>query len=146
MPTKLSVTLGDDHGRTTTRVYGMEDQVLLADYVTAASAFLAALEAVTDLSCIKAAFIIPLSDPTWSVTTDANKDVGGTATGWINAGSGKKASIKIPGVSYALVGADGTIAITGVIATWLAEFEDAADFNLSDGEQIDSWIKASLDG
>lgn len=144
MGTKLSVTMEDAYGRTTTRVYGMEDQALLADYITASTSFLAALEAVTDLACVKASFIIPLADPTWDVVAGANVDSGATASGWVDAGQ-KKASMKIPTIKPALVGSDGTVAITGAVATFLAEFEDAADFNLSDGEQIESWIRAKLD-
>lgn len=144
MGTKLSVTMEDAYGRTTTRVYGMEDQALLADYITAATSFLSALQAVTDLACVKASFIIPLADPTWAVTAGANVDVGATASGWVDAGQ-KKASMKIPTIKPALVSADGTVAITGATATFLGEFEDAEDFNLSDGEQIESWIRAKLD-
>jgi len=142
--TKLSVTMEDAYGRTTTRVYGMEDQVLLADYVTAAGSFLTALQAVTDLACVKASFIIPLASPEWAVTAGANVDTGGTASGWITDGQ-KKASMKMPAIKPALVAADGTIAITGAVATFLNEFEDTEDFNLSDGEQIESWIRAALD-
>lgn len=147
MGVKLSVTLKDDHGRQTTRVFGMEDETLLTAYNTNAVAFLTALEAVTDMGCVKATFLIPVAaDPAWDAVADANKDVGATATGWINAGSGKKASTKWPSVKYSLVGSDGAIAISGATATYLAMFEDAAKFNLSDGEQIDAWIRASLDG
>ena len=145
MTVKLSVTLNDAYGRTTHRVYGMEDQILLADYVTAATAFLTALEAVTDLGCVRADFIIPLASPEWDDIAGANVDTGGTASGWINLGGGKKASMKIPGVKASLVSADGSIAISGATATFLGEFEDAEDFNLSDGEQIESWIRAALD-
>lgn len=145
MPVKMSVTLTDDYGRTTKRVYGMETETLLADYQTNAAAFITALTAVTDLGCVRATLLIPVTDPVFAETSGANVDVGGTASGWINSGTGKKASMKVPGVKASLVGADGTIAITGVIATFLALFESAAKFNLSDGEQIDAWIRAALD-
>lgn len=145
MPVKLSITLVDAYGRTTKRVYGMEDQVLLVDYLTAAGAFLTALEAVTDLGCVRGDLLIPVGTAPFDVTAGANVDVGGTASGFIADGDGKKASMKIPGVKASLVSDDGSIAISGATATWLAEFEDAADFNLSDGEQIDSWIRAALD-
>ena len=144
MGIKLSVTLDDAYGRTTKRVYGMEDEALLANLQTSAAAFLTALEAVTDLGCVKANFIIPVTSPEWAETAGANVDVGGTASGWIDAGQ-KKASMKIPSVKASLVGSDGSIAISGATATFLAEFESAADFNLSDGEQIDTWIRATLD-
>lgn len=144
MAIKLSVTMDDAYGRTTTRVYGMEDEALLANLQTSAAAFLTALEAVTDLGCVKANFIIPVTTPEFAETAGANVDVGGTASGWVEAGM-KKASMKIPGVKATLVDSDGSIPITSVIATFLALFEDAADFNLSDGEQIEAWIRAALD-
>lgn len=144
MATKLSVTMDDAYGRTTTRVYGMEDEVLLADYQTNAAAFLTALEAVTDLGCTKATIMIPVTAPEFAETAGANVDVGGTASGWITDGQ-KKASMKIPAIKPALVAADGSIAIATVVATFLALFEDEAEFNLSDGEQIESWIRAALD-
>lgn len=144
MGIKLSVTMDDAYGRTTTRVYGMEDEALLATLQTSAATFLTALQAVTDLGCVKANFIIPVTSPEFAETAGANVDVGATASGWITAGM-KKASMKIPGIKPALVGSDGSVAITGVTATWLASFESAGEFNLSDGEQIDTWIRAALD-
>lgn len=145
MVTKLSCTFVDAYGRTTSRVYGMEDQILLADYVTAASAFITAQQAVTDLGLVRADLIIPLSGEEYAFTAGANVDVGGTASAWLDIGSGKKASMKLPGIKASLVNTDGSIPITGVVATWLLEFETAEDFNLSDGEQVETWIRAALD-
>lgn len=141
----LSVTLVDDHGRTTHRRYGMASQTLLADFETAAQAFFTAIEAVTDLGVVRADFIIPVDDPSFATTADSNIDTGMTASGWIEGGNGSKASMKLPGIKYSLVDTDGSVPITGAVATWLAMFEDAADFELSDKEQIASWIRASLD-
>ncbi len=144
MGTKLSVTYDDAYGRTTTRVYGMETETLLADYQTNAAELITAVTAVTDLGCVKATILIPVTNPTFAETAGANVDVGATASGWVNAGM-KKASMKIPGIKATLVDTDGSVPITGVIATFLALFEDADVFNLSDGEQIESWIRAGLD-
>jgi len=144
---KLSVRMSDDYGRSTNRVYGMETQALLADYVTAYSAFFTALAAVTDLSMEKADLIIQISGEEWAVTSGANLDTGATASGLIDAGLGKRASMKIPGIKPALVSADGTVAISGATATFLNEFISTGDFTLSDGEQIEvgGWTRASLD-
>ena len=142
---KLSCTLLDAYGRTTNRVYGMETQTLLADYVTAYGAFLTALEAVTDLGLTKCDLIIPVTGAGWDPIALANKDTGGTASGYIDSDLGKKASMRIPGVKLSTVAADGSIAIATVIATFLACFETAGDFTLSDGETIESWIRATLD-
>lgn len=143
---KLSVTLIDAYGRTTHRVYGMEDQALLADYTAAAAAFLTDLGGVSDLGVVRADLIINVdgveaTDP----VAGANVDVGATFSGLIVDGNGKKASAKVPGIKASLVSADGSIAISGATASYLANFEDEADLNLSDGEQIDSWIRGSLD-
>lgn len=145
MGATLSMTLTDSYGRTTKRVYGMEDQSLLADYITAAAAFVTALQAVTDLALTRSTFLIEYDAGTFAVTSGANVDVGATASGWLEGANGKKASMKIPGIKPALVSSDGSVAVTGAVATFLAMFEDGADFNLSDGQQIDSWIKAWLD-
>lgn len=142
---KLSMTFVDDYGRTTHRTYGMQSEALLADLEIAAQAFATAYEAVTDLGLVRADFIIPVVDPSFAVTADANVDVGATASGWIQDGNGKKASMKMPGIKPALVDTDGSVPITGAVATFLAFFEDAAAFDLSDGEQIESWIRAALD-
>lgn len=142
--TKLSVTLDDAYGRTTARVYGMEEITTLAQMQTDAAELLTALAAVSDLGCVKANIIIPVTSPEYAETAGANIDVGATFSGWIDAGQ-KKGSMKIPSIKPALVSSDGTVSIAGVVATFLALFEDADVFNLSDGEQIESWIKGTLD-
>lgn len=146
MGAKLSVTMVDDYGRTTKRVYGMEDQVLLADYETAAAAFLVQIGLVSDLGIVRADLNINVAgleatDP----DEGANVDVGATFSGLLADGDGKKASAKIPSIKAALVSADGSVAIAGAVATYLALFEEDADFNLSDGEQISSWLRGALD-
>lgn len=142
--TKLHLTLDDAYGRTTHRTYGMEEVTTLAQMQTDAAELLAALAAVSDLGCVKASISFDVTSPEYAETAGANVDVGATASGWITAGQ-KKASMKIPSIKAASVGSDGTVAIAGVVATFLALFEDADVFNLSDGEQIDTWIKCTLD-
>jgi hypothetical protein len=122
----------------------MEEVTTLAQMQTDAAEFLTAMEAVTDLGCVRASISFDVTSPEWAETGDANVDTGATFSGWIDAGM-KKASMKIPGIKYALVGADGSVAIAGAVAAFLALFEDADVFNLSDGEQIESWIRGSLD-
>ena len=144
MGTELRVTLDDDHGRITHRSYGMEEVTTLAQMQTDAAALLAALEAVTDLGCVKATITIDVTSPEWVETGDANIDTGATFSGWIDAGM-RKGTMKIPGIKYSLVGADGSVAIAGATATFLALFEDAAVFNLAHGNQIEAWIRGALD-
>lgn len=142
---KLSCSFVDAYGRTTKRVYGMADQILLADFVTAAEAFLTAIAAVTDLGLTRADLIIEEGNAGWTATAGSNVDAGGTFVGILYDKNGQKASHKVPDVKPALIGSDGSIAITGVVATYLAEFANGADFTLSDQEQIDTWLKGALD-
>lgn len=144
MGTKLHVTYDDSYGRTTSRVYGMEEVTTLAQMQTDAAEFLAAMEAATDLGCVKATISFEVTSPEWAETALSSVDRGGTFSGWITAGM-KKASFKIPGIKLSLVAADGSIADAGATATLLDLFEDADVFNLSDGEQIEAWIRGTLD-
>lgn len=141
----LSMTLNDAYGRETHRRYEMETQVDILTYQTVADAFSAALQAVTDLGLVRADLILQGITAPFAVTAGANVDTGATFSGYIDGEDGKKASMKLPGVKPALVDADGSVPITGAVATWLASFETAGAFKISDGETIDSWIKGALD-
>ena len=138
------ITFDDAYGRTTSRTYGMEEVTTLAQMQTDAAELLAAIAAASDLGVVKASIQIPVTSPEYAETAGANVDVGATFSGWVTAGQ-KKASMKIPSIKPALVAADGSVAISGAVATFLALFEDADVFNLSDGEQIEAWIAGSLD-
>jgi len=141
----LSVSMIDSMGRTTKRTYEMDTQSTLADYITAATSFVAALEDVTDLGAIRVDLVITALVEGFDVTEGANVDVGATFSGLIEGGNGKRASMKVPAIKSSLVNADASVPITGVVAAFLGEFEDGEDFKLSDGEQISSWLKGTLD-
>lgn len=144
MGTKLHLTLDDAYGRTTQRTYGMEETATLAQMQADAAELLAALEAVSDLGCVKARISFDVTSPEYAEVAGANVDTGATFSGWITAGQ-KKASLKIPGIKPASVETDGSVLDAGVVATFIDLFEDADVFNLSDGEQIDTWIRGALD-
>jgi len=141
----LSVRLSDAYGRTTNKRFEIEEQALLADYVTAIGTFISDLEAVTDLGVEKVDLIIPQDGYASTPTALSNVDVGATFSGLLAAGNGKKASMKVPGIQAALVDADGSVPLAGATATFLANFETAGAFMLSDGETIDSWLRGILD-
>jgi len=141
----LSVSMIDSMGRTTKRTYEMDTQATLADYITAATSFVGALEDVTDLGAIRVDLVITALVEGFDVTEGANVDVGATFSGLIEGGNGKRASMKVPAIKASLVNADASVPITGVVAAFLGEFEDGEDFKLSDGEQISSWLKGTLD-
>jgi len=141
----LSVQLADAFGRVTRRSYEIDTQVDLAAYQAVVTSFIGALEDVTDLGLVRADIVIPATAGGFDVTEGANVDVGATFSGLIVDGNGKRASHKVPGIKLALVDPDGSVPIDGVVATYLGEFEDGEDFKLSDGEQIESWTRGTLD-
>jgi hypothetical protein len=146
MPSLLSLTLLDDYGRTTKRVIEMADMATVAEYVTAAAELVAELDDVTELGLVRVDLIRKAITTGFAVEVGANVDVGATISGYIYGGNGKKASLKVPHIKPGMVDPDGTIDLTDVdLAAYLALFENGADFFLSDGEQIDTWIKGTLD-
>lgn len=148
MTVKYSLTLIDDYGRNKTMVLEAEQVLLLADQITALENVINQLAAVTDLGLVRADIHYIGAGTPFAVTADANRDVGATFSGLIEAGNGKKASTKIPGIKPALVNADGTITVSNVdIEDWLELFVEDTPHSLflSDGETIDYWLRGSLD-
>lgn len=142
----MHLTLEDSFGRLTSMRREMQAHALLAEYQVEIDNFVTAFALVSDLAVVRADFVQTGLDSTQAVTAGANVDVGGTFSGWIEATDGKKASTKIPGIKLALVNADGTIDVTETdVAAFLAQYADAGDFMISDGENVADWIKGSLD-
>jgi len=71
--------------------------------------------------------------------------VGATFNGELHGGNGKRASLKVPGIKDALIAADGTVPITGDVATLLALYDNGSECMLSDEEQIATWLAGKLD-
>jgi hypothetical protein len=128
-------------------VIEVEVQATVELMIAAAAAISTALEAVTDLAMIRADWIVRAVDAGFAVTAGANVDVGGTVSGLLHDGNGKKGSLKIPGLKAEFVNPDGTIDLEDSdVAAYLALFEeDGGIAYISDGEQVDSWIKGALD-
>ena len=148
MTVQYSLTLVDDYGRLTRKVLEAEQVALLADQITAMENVINQLEDVTDLGLVRADLVYVGAGTPFAVTEGANVDVGGTFSGYIEDGNGKKASTKVPGIKASLVNEDGTISIdNAAVEDWLELFvEDTPNsLFLSDGETIDYWISGSLD-
>jgi len=136
--------LGDAYGRRTVKRLEVEEQALLVDYLAVALAVATDLEAVTDLQLIRMDLTLSM-EQSFDVTAGANVDVGGTFSGYIDGGDGKKASHKVPSIKAALVDPDGSIPIEGAVSDYLDNFLTAGDLMLSDGETISAWISGTLD-
>lgn len=142
----MSLTLEDDFGRLTHIRREMQAHALLVEYQVEIDNFVAAFALVSDLAVVRADFVQTGLNSTQAVTAGANVDVGATFSGWIEGVDGKKASTKIPGFKAALVNGDGTIDIEETnVAAFLAQYADAGDFMISDGENVTDWIRGSLD-
>jgi hypothetical protein len=149
MGTYLYLALEDGFGRQTSKRVEMTNQLLLADYILNAEAFMTALLAIVDLNIVKAyiqtddTLTIPTQDPAGS-----NVDVGATFSGWLGDAVGKKGSLKVPGFQIGKVGPLGVIDLTDVdVAAFLDLFGDPPDnkFRISAGEYVETWIQGTLD-
>jgi len=139
----LKLWFSDAYGRETTRSY----QVNAADFATAegqVTAFVPLVQAVTMLHVFKARLS---SDQLFAgvVTANANRDEGQTISAEIGGVVGKSGSIKLPGPTYAIRNADGTIDIDSVSMLALEAGFAAQDVRVSDGETVDSFTKSTLD-
>jgi hypothetical protein len=143
---KLSLSFADAYGRETKRIVEVATEDTRAEMVAAAAAFSTLLEAVTDLRLVRADWIVQAVDTGFAVTPGANVDVGGTVSGYLADGNGKKGSLKIPGIKASMVKANGELDLTDEdLAAFLAQFESEGDCYISDGESVDTWIKGVLD-
>lgn len=140
----VAVTLVDDFGRTTTKRFEAE-AATVANAQTYTDALLTALAAISDLGHVKAVFEVPLTITTpVAAGTASNIDVGATLHTIL--ASAKGYGMKVPGIKYSLVGADGRVDVAdAAITTWLALFASASHWNVSDGEHIVSVTYGELD-
>jgi hypothetical protein len=148
MTVKYSITLIDDYGRMTKRVYEAKQQTLLADQVTDLANFVNQYELVTDLGIIRADIIYVGMDEGFAVTAGANVDVGATFSGLSEDGNGAKVSLKLPGIKASKVAEDGTVPLDDAdIEDWLELWLTDTPYTmlLSDGETVDSWLSGALD-
>jgi len=143
----LSLTFEDSYARRKRKLIEIEHQALIADEIAIAVAFSTALEAVTDLGLVRADIILQGVDAGFDAVALSNIDRGATFSGVLYDSNGKKASFKLPGIKLALTSSDGTVPITGAVATMLNFFVNATpyDLGISDGQTIDHWLKGTLD-
>jgi hypothetical protein len=133
----------DYYGRETTRSY----QVEATDFAAAETqlaAFVPLVQAVTMLSVYKARLS---SDQLFAgvVSANANRDEGQTITAEIGGIVGKKGSIQLPGPILTIRNSDGTINIDDAAMLALEAGFPAQGVLVSDGEEVDSFVKSTLD-
>lgn len=140
----VAVTLQDAFGRSTTKRFEAQAAtVALAQTYT--DAFLAALAAVSDLGQVKAIYEVPLVVTT-PVAPGANSNIDVGATLHTVLASARGYGLKVPGIKYSLVAADGRVDVAdAAILAYLAMFEAAGHWQVSDGEKIVSVNYGELD-
>lgn len=140
----LSVTLVDDHERTTTKRFKVFDAVDYAGALTLAGLF------ITDLGVISGCGVVNYSLATvvsvgGAVTAGANLDAGATFSLFIGGVPGKKGTNKVPAPVAAIIGPKGVIDMADVIVTDYAANFTSGFVLVSDGETVDSFESGKLD-
>lgn len=141
------ITLRDAYGRQTRMVREMKDQLLLLDYLTEIGEFVGKLLTISDLGLVTADFAVTGEESPTDPESGANVDVGATFVGYgVGENAGRKLTTKVPGIKSTYVDAQGGIDVTQAdIAAYLAEFLEAGDWKISDGESVGEWIAGTLD-
>ncbi len=152
MATQFFVTylMEDAFGRRTRKQYqteafaGADAGADFLSAISAAQALQVDLSALTELDVLS--FQIRYEETiTDSVTASANVDEGATFV-VSKVGSSKRANLKVPAPEQGVRNADGTIDVTDALVTdFIANFEAAGNFLISDGEQVLAVIAGRLD-
>lgn len=141
---RINYTLEDSEGRQTARSVEIADQVLLADYTAAVTAFSAALAAVTDLACVKISFEVHTAD-TFAGEAVSNVDEGATFVAELDVTPSRKAVHKLPDPIDAARDGQGNIDLDNAsIAAYLALWTSGVTYKLA-YQNVDSWVKGTLD-
>jgi len=140
----LVYTLQDSEKRQTTRQVEIADQALLADYEAVATAFSAALAAVTDLACVKIG-IMHFTDDTFAGEAVSNVDEGATFVAELETTPMRKAVHHLPDPIDAARDGQGNILLTDTdIAAYLALWTSGTTYKLAH-QNVAQWDKATLD-
>jgi len=142
MSYKLTLSMVDYYGRTTTRSFQV-DAVDFAAAQAVVAAFVPDYEAVTELWVQKSRLVDEVTY-TGTVLENANKDEGMTLSVEL-ATPGKKASIQVPGPDRSIRNLDGTIDLTETIMVDFMAHFTGGSILVSDGEVVDAFLKGTLD-
>lgn len=142
---EITVKLVDEGANFTTMTFQCQDTTY-ANVVIAKTALVAALDAVTDCVIQRVSINEVWKNDAFAYPSDVETANKLSMTVELEGGTGKKANLKIPGPIKAMFGASGTAGFntldTGnaLILTYVAMFENAAEFYISDGEFAETLI------
>lgn len=143
-----TITLKDSKSRLTRKMVEI-NEATIALAITALDAYLADLNAVTDLEFVSAQLTVPIANASLVNTFAgvANSNIDSGATFRVQLPDGKRAGHHIPGFPSSLVGSDGQINVAGAeVVAYFANFDGTTNtLELSDGETVDSVEKGQWD-
>jgi hypothetical protein len=143
VPIVATVTLRDSFNRQTRKKLETETDVL-ATAQSAVGALITTLLAVSDLGVDLVTYSFKDTGDAAVPTAGSNVDTGATIQGRV--ASGELVAVKIPGIKATMVGANGSVDVTGTeVAAYLDNFETAGAFTVSDGETVTEWVRGELD-
>lgn len=140
----LNYTLEDSEGRQTARRVQIADQAALLDYQNIATAYSAALAAVTDLACVKISFEVHTAD-TFAGEAVSNVDEGATFVAELDTVPMRKAILKLPDPIDAARDGQGGISLDNAsIAAYLALWTGGSTYKLA-YQDVTAFVSGTLD-
>ncbi len=142
---EITVKLVDEGANFSTLTFYPRDTVY-ADVVTAKTALVAALDAITDCTIQRVSINEVWKNDAFSYPSGVETANKLSMTVELAGGIGKKANIKVPGPIDAMFGASGTAGFNtldtsnAAVITYTNLFKAAGDFYVSDGEDLETLI------
>lgn len=142
---EITIKLVDEGANHSTLTFKCRDTAY-ADVVTAKTALIAALDAVTDCVIQRVSINEVWQNDAFAYPSGVETANKLSITAELAGGIGKKANMKIPGPIDAMFGASGTAGFNtlntanAAIITYTNLFKAAGDFYISDGEDFETLI------
>lgn len=145
---EITIKLVDEGTNFTTMGFKCRDAAYV-DVVTAKTALVAALEAITDCVIQRVSINEVWKNDAFSYPSDVETATKLSMSVELAGGIGKKANMKVPGPKDVLFGASGTKGYNeldkanAAIVTYINLFKAAGDFYVSDGEDLETLIQGA---
>lgn len=142
MAIDVTFSLVDGYGRSASKRFEGE-ALLLANAETDAGALLEDFLAVSDMGTTVLTYRLDAPELN-AATAGANLDAGATIHCRLDNGKGH--ALKIPAIKAAMLNPDGTVKINdAAIVAYVANFELAGNYRVSDGNYVTAILSGELD-
>jgi hypothetical protein len=142
----ISIKLIDAYGRTSTKRVELATDVV-ATAVTDAPLVATALATASDCGLVSCTILVDSGATPTTPTAGGNLDAGVSIQGLLAGTTGKYATLKIPAPLAAYIDPDGSVDLANATLKAYLDYWTEAVIKclISDGEEVDSWIKGTLD-